>query len=89
MSGKTGALREESRAGEVGCQHRVLPLKKRDYRLDGLKIGRFQRQDLLDFASPRPLRLLDPGESLLQSRPLEEAQHHFEAEVGLRSLISP
>jgi hypothetical protein len=66
ISGKTGALRKKSRACEVGSQHRVLPLEKRDHRLDSFEIRVFKRQDLLDFPSPRPIRLLDAGKRLLQ-----------------------
>jgi hypothetical protein len=55
-------------------------------RLDGIQIGRLDRQHLSSFTGQFIFAFAHLLKQALETRPTKEAEHHFDAEVGLGSL---
>lgn len=54
--------------------------------VDGIQIGRFDREHLSDFTGDFILALVYMFKHSLEPRSTKEPEHHFDAEVGLKGL---
>jgi hypothetical protein len=86
MAGEPGALRKKSWAGEEQGQGGIASLEKFDDRVDGIQIGRLDRQHLLGFSRQFSFARSHVSKQGLDSGSAKESQHHVDPEIGLGGL---